>query len=203
MLRPMLTVALSTMALVACASGEDASPKTTRPELETIRVERAGDQELAPISTSTAEDAGLRDRARLARGAQAQTLEEQGAPAGSDAFVALIRAHHNEGRPNAADVSALSDAAATLLAVEKNAVTMGERTTALRLMELAPDERTRARLLDLIQGDDQHPAVREAAIFGAKGFDVSSDQELRTALEQAAQSANARVKAAAEKVLQR
>lgn len=131
------------------------------------------------------------------------SLEEKGAPAGTDRIAGLMRAQHPTGRPTEEELRALPDVAGTLLAIEENAQTMGERVQAIRAMRVTTDPRVRGRLLDLLGGENLHVAIREAAALGLRGFDMTQDSEVREALEQAAQSPEERVASAARQALGR
>lgn len=131
------------------------------------------------------------------------TLEDNGAPAGTDLVAELFRAQHDIGRPTDDELRALDDPAGTLLAIEENAASMGERTRALRAMHVTSDARARARLLDILDGESNHVALREAAALGLRGMDLQDDHEVREALERAAASPDARLAAAAQRALGR
>lgn len=184
----------------ACAQDNAKNLETVRPQLQTQSSVEGANPEVAQRSQAlTAAEAGLVDRGANAR--PLASLEEKGAPAGTDELLNLIRAHHAEPAAIETRLAALEDPAASLLAIEANAVSMGERTSALRFMRLAPTSETRARLLDLLRSDDNHPAIQEAAALGLQGIDLNEDAEVKEALETAAKSGHARVQDAANATL--
>lgn len=149
----------------------------------------------------TSTDRALEHEGYVPPTAEVISLEADGAPEGTDAFAARLRSHHAEDVPTGADVAALADAAGTLLAIEANAQTLGERSRALRMMRYVNDERVTSRLLALLADDSAHVAVRESAVFGLEASVAGGNEDARAALDAAAQSSEARVRTAAERVL--
>ena len=198
MARELLMVSLASALIAAgCAQGQTAPADGNSPALVTVSSEGGDQGELGrraqPLQTG--------DEQRPSP-MPAPAFEANGAPEGTDAFAARLRAHHAEDRPGVEALEALPDAAGTLLAIEANALSLGERTAVLRLMRGVDDARTRARLLEILGDESLHSALREAAAHGLSTVDLDSDDEGREALERAAQSEDPRVRDAARSVLE-
>ena len=104
----------------ACAQDNAKNLETVRPQLQTQSSVEGANPEVAQRSQAlTAAEAGLVDRGANAR--PLASLEEKGAPAGTDELLNLIRAHHAEPAAIETRLAALEDPAASLLAIEANA----------------------------------------------------------------------------------
>lgn len=196
-MRSML-LSFASLALLAACSPEAATAENATTEkalqLRTVYSEPA-DRPAPSTSSFGALYAAAEVEDTPPAATQVVGFETLGAPAGTDALAARLRARHVDQIPKAEDIQAIEQADTMLLFIEANASLMLERQRALSLMRHVYTPAVRARVLELAGNETTPVPVRSAALRTLLVAADVGDAEAAAVVAAAEQSPEVRIRA--------